>query len=238
MTRIFSQRKRPVIEAMGQIFVILSFLGAVAYGAGLYPEGILWQALVKMSAVSFLVFFVGINLRSFSHFLLMLALVASVAGDVLLVIPHEQSFLRGLMAFGVAHITFTILYLVNGQRFDRITANRIRFVIILWFFAFVAGYWMYDALGDMRYYVLGYTTVLVLMASTALLSKFPPRLVGLGAVLFVFSDAALGARQFMNVPDYVGYFVWVSYYLSQFMVTLGVMLTEDRPAYSGGYRFD
>ena len=238
MTRIFSQRKRPIAEAMGQIFVILSFIGAVAYGAGLYPEGILWQALVKMSAVGFLVLFVAINISSFSHFLLFLALVASVAGDVLLVMPHEQSFLHGLMAFGVAHLTFIILYLANRERFGRISSNRVRFTVLLWAFAFVAGFWMYDALGDMRYYVLGYTALLVLMASAAILSRFPPRLVGLGAVLFVFSDAALGARQFMNVPDYVGYFVWVSYYLSQFMVTLGVMLTEDRPAYSGGYRFD
>ncbi|WP_417449857.1 lysoplasmalogenase [Kordiimonas sp.] len=238
MTRIFSQRKRPIIEAMGQIFVILSFLGAIFYGAGLYPEGILWQALVKMSAVGFLILFVGINLQTFSHFLLLLALVASTAGDVLLVIPNDQSFLRGLMAFGVAHILFIVLYLINAERLNHITANRVRFVIMLWAAAFVAGYWMYDALGDMLYYVLGYTAILVLMASAALLSKFPPRLVGIGAVLFVFSDAALGARQFMSVPDYVGYFVWVSYYMSQFMVTLGVMLTEDRPAYSGGYRFD
>lgn len=238
MTRIFSERKRPVIEAIGQILVILSVIGAVVYGVGLYPEGILWQALVKMSAVGFLVLFVGLNLRTFTHLLLLVALIASVVGDVLLVIPQEGSFLRGLMAFGVAHITFILMYLLNGQRFDQISANRLRFSGLLWAFAFVAGFWMYDALGDMRNYVLGYTAMLVLMATTAILSKFPPRLVGLGAVLFVFSDAALGARQFMNVPDFVGYFVWASYYLSQAMVTLGVMLADDRPAYSGGYRFD
>ena len=238
MTRIFSERKRPVVEAIGQIFVILSVIGAIAYGFGLYPEGILWQALVKMSAVGFLVLFVGINLRNFTHLLLLLALIASVVGDVMLVLPHEGAFLHGLMAFAVAHVTFILMYLINGQRFDQITANRLRFSALLWAFAFVAGFWMYDALGELRNYVLGYTAMLVLMATTALLSKFPPRLVGLGAVLFVFSDAALGARQFMNVPEFVGYFVWASYYLSQFMVTLGVMLTDDRPAYSGGYRFD
>ncbi|WP_020398212.1 lysoplasmalogenase [Kordiimonas gwangyangensis] len=238
MTRIFSERKRPIVEAIGQIFVILSMIGAIAYGVGLYPEGILWQALVKMSAVSFLVLFVGINLRSFTHFLLLLALVASVTGDVMLVLPQDGAFLYGLMAFGVAHIIFILMYLINGQRFDRISASRLRYVLLLWAFAFVAGFWMYDALGEMRNYVLGYTAMLVLMASTAILSRFPPRLVGIGAVLFVFSDAALGARQFMSVPEFVGYFVWASYYLSQFMVTLGVMLTDDRPAYSGGYRFD
>ncbi|WP_417464270.1 lysoplasmalogenase family protein [Kordiimonas sp.] len=238
MTRIFSRRKRPVLEAIGQIFIVLSLLGAIAYGAGLYPEGILWQALVKMSAVSFLALFVGINLRTFSHLLLLLALIGSVAGDVLLVLPHDQAFLRGLMAFAAAHTIFIILYLVNRQRLGDVSNARLRTAALLWATAFIACFIMYEKLGDLTIYVFAYTGILTLMATMALLSKFPPKLVGFGAVLFVASDAALGARQFMDVPAYVGYFVWTSYYLSQLLMTLGVMLTDDRPANYGGYRFD
>ncbi len=238
MTRIFSRRKRPVLEAIGQIFIVLSLLGAIAYGAGLYPEGILWQALVKMSAVGFLVLFVGINLRTFSHLLLLLALIGSVAGDVLLVLPHEQAFLRGLMAFAAAHAIFIILYSANRQRLGDVSNTRLRTAALLWATAFIACFTMHEKLGDLTVYVFAYAGILTLMATMALLSKFPPKLVGFGAVLFVASDAALGARQFMDVPAYVGYFVWISYYLSQLLVTLGVMLTDDRPASYGGYRFD
>lgn len=238
MTRIFSRRKRPVLEAVGQIFIVLSLIGAVLYGGNWYPDGVFFQVLVKASAVSFLALFVAVNIRTFGHALLFLALVASVGGDVLLAIPHEQAFLRGLMSFMAAHVIFIILYVTNRKPFGELGTLPVRISSLLWLFAFIAGYMLFDALGDMRMYVFTYTAVLTAMATAALLSKFPFKLTGIGAVLFVASDAALGARQFMNVPEFVGYFVWISYYLAQIMMTLGVMLTDDRPTNFGGYRFD
>ncbi|SDD79501.1 MULTISPECIES: lysoplasmalogenase [Kordiimonas] len=241
MTRIFSRRKRPVLEALGQTFIVLSLLGAVLYGGGWYPDGILWVVLTKASAVTFLALFVAVNIRTFGHALLFFALLASVAGDVLLAIPTEpagQAFLRGLMGFMAAHVFFIVLYMTNRQPMGDVRTLPVRLSSLLWLFAFISGYMLYDSLGDMRMYVYAYTAVLTAMATSALLSKFPFRLTGIGAVLFVASDAALGARQFMSVPEYVGYFVWASYYAAQLMMTLGVMLTDDRPTNFGGYRFD
>ncbi|NVJ97719.1 MAG: lysoplasmalogenase [Alphaproteobacteria bacterium] len=238
MTRIFSRRKRPVLEAIGQSFIVLSLVGAVLYGGGWYPDGTLWQILTKASAVSFLALFVAVNVRTFGHALLFLALAASVAGDILIAWPHEQAFLRGLMGFMVAHIIFIVLYISNRRPFDEVGTLPVRLASLLWLFAFLAGYFMYDSLGDMRMYVFAYTAILTAMATTALLSKFPFRLTGIGAILFVISDALLGADQFMDVPAWTGYIVWVTYYASEILMTLGVMLTDDRPTNFGGYRFD
>ncbi|NVJ70687.1 MAG: lysoplasmalogenase [Alphaproteobacteria bacterium] len=239
MTRIFSRRKRPVLEAMGQIFIFLSVVGAVLYGGGWYPEGLLWQLLTKASAVTFLALFVAVNIRTFGHALLFLALLASVSGDVLIAMPHEQAFMRGLLGFMVAHVIFIVLYVTNRRPMKEIGTVPIRLASLLWVFAFVSGFALNDMLGDMRMYVFTYTAVLTAMATAALLSKFPLRLTGIGAVLFIASDAALGARQFIpSVPEYMGYFVWVTYYASELMMTMGVMLTDDRPTNFGGYRFD
>ncbi len=241
MTRIFSRRKRPVLEALGQIFIVLSILGAVLHGGGWHPDGLLWVVLTKASAVTFLALFVAVNIRTFGHALLFLALLASVSGDVLLEIPTDpagQSFLRGLMGFMVAHVFYIVLYMTNRQPMGEVRTLQIRLSSLLWLFAFFSGYMMYDGLGDNRMYVYAYTAVLTAMATAALLSKFPFRLTGIGAVLFVASDAAIGAREFMGAPEYVGIFIWVAYYASQIMMTFGVMLTDDRPTNFGGYRFD
>ena|GEM_PF-1492969 len=241
MTRIFSRRKRPVLETLGQIFIVLSFIGAVVHGAGWHPDGILWSVLSKASAVSFLALFVAVNIRTFGHALLFFALIFSVSGDVLLEIPTDppgQAFLRGMMGFMVGHIFFIVLYLTNRQPMSDISTLPVRLSSLLWLFAFFSGYMLYDGLGEMRMYVYVYTAVLTAMATSALLSKFPFRLTGIGAVLFVLSDAAIGAREFMDAPEYVGYFIWAAYYASQLMMTMGVMLTDDRPTNFGGYRFD
>lgn len=238
MTRIFSRRKRPVLEAVGQFFILLSVIGAIVYGGSWYPDEVVWRVLVKASAVTFLALFVLVNIRTFGHALLFLALVSSVVGDVLLAVPHDQSFLRGLLGFMTAHVFFIVLFASNRMPMKDVGTIPVRVASLLWVFALAAGVLMYDALGDMRMYVFTYTAVLTAMASTALLSKFPARLTGIGGVLFVISDAALGANQFLTVPAWTGYIVWTSYYLAQLMITMGVMLTDDRPTNFGGYRFD
>lgn len=208
------------------------------YGAGWYPDGIFWKVLTKASAVTFLALFVAVNVRTFGHALLFLALIASATADVLIALPHEKAFLRGLMGFMVAHVFFITLYLTNRRPFNEVGTLPIRIASLLWLFAFISAYMMHNQLGDLRMYVFAYTAVLTAMATSALLSKFPFRLTGVGAVLFVASDAALGAEQFLDVPAYVGYFVWVAYYGSQLLMTFGIMLTDDRPTNFGGYRFD
>jgi len=86
--------------------------------------------------------------------------------------------------------------------------------------------------------VITYSVVLAAMATTALFSKFPVKLVGFGALLFVVSDAVLGARMFSAMPDFTSYIVWATYYLAQLLMVLGIMLTDERPTNYGGYRFD
>lgn len=238
MSALFRRRKKPVQEAIGQILLLASFVMAVIYGGGWYPSEWLWPAIVKGSAVGLLAVFVLISMQSINHFMLLLALIASVGGDVLLAIPHENSFTRGLTSFLIAHVIFIGLYLKNRMLAEDLTALRVRIAALLWAVAAIAAYFLYPHLGDMMIPVFVYSAVLTAMASTALISKYPIKLVGLGALLFVVSDAVLGARQFMDVPAFLDYVVWSTYYLAQLLMTLGVMLTDERRTNYGGYRFD
>ena len=92
MTALFNKRKKPIQEAIGQLLLVASIAAAIVYGGGWYPTEWLWPAIVKGSAVGLLAIFVLISMQSINHLLLFLALAASVGGDVLLAIPHVDSF--------------------------------------------------------------------------------------------------------------------------------------------------
>ena len=218
--------------------IFFSFIGAVIYGGGWYPEGLLWQVLAKASAVGFLVLFVLVTAQTINHMILLLALLASVAGDVFLAIPAENSFMRGLLAFFVAHIFYVGLFLKNRLPFEDVTAIRMRISTFCWAGAGLGGYFLYPSLGDLLIPVFAYIGILAMMATAAMMSRFPVRLVGGGALLFLISDAAFGVRTFLDMDLLGPLTVWVPYYLGQLFLALGIMLHDERPTNFGGYRFD
>lgn len=238
MTRIFSRKKRPIIEGIGQAMIFFSFIGAVLYGGGWYPDSVLWQVLAKASAVGFLVLFVLVTAQTINHMILLLALLASVAGDVFLALPAENSFMRGLLAFFVAHIFYIGLFLKNRLPFEDVTSIRMRISTFCWAGAGLGGYFLYPGLGEMLIPVFAYIGILAIMATTAMMSRFPVRLVGGGALLFLISDAALGVRTFLDMDLLGPLTVWIPYYLGQLFLALGIMLHDERPTNFGGYRFD
>ncbi len=228
-----------MLETVGQSLILLSFIIAVLYGGGWYPDyGQTITAVIKGSAVGLLAIFVLLSTQSLNHFLLFLALSASVAGDVLLALPIESSFIKGLGAFLVAQLIFIVLYLTNRMPFADMSAIRVKIAGLLWAAAGITIFFLYPHLGDLMVPVFVYTTALLGMVTTALFSKFPVKLVGLGAILFVISDSVLGARQFLTMPDFTGYIVWGTYYMAELLMTLGVMLAVERHTHFGGYRFD
>ncbi len=238
MSFIFTRKRKPVLEAVSQILILASFAVAVAYGIGWYPTEELWPVITKGAAVGLLAFFVLICIQSLNHFLLFLALTASVMGDVLLAMPIENSFVKGLSAFLVAQIIFVILYFKNRLPLSEVSTTNKRLVVLLWIVTVVSVGLLYPQLGDMLIPVLVYSSALALMATTALLSRYSTKHVGFGAILFVISDSTLGTREFFDVPDYLGYVVWGTYYFAQLFMTLGVMLTDERATKYGGYNFN
>ena len=235
---MYNKKLNPIRESVSQFCVLASFVVALFYGAQWFPQEGWWPVITKGATVSLLALFVLIRTQTVNHFLLLLALIASVAGDVLLAMPIDNSFIKGLSAFLSAHLIFIGLYLKNKQAWEDISRIRKQIILILWIIALVSTALLYPYLGDMLIPVIAYTFVLTAMASAAFMSRFSAALVGFGAVLFLVSDAVLGARQFLSIPDYFGYVVWGTYYFAQLFMTLGIMLADERRTHYGGYRFD
>lgn len=238
MTRLFTKQRRPVLEAVGQIVVLLSLAGALAYGGGWYPDWPFMNLLMKGSAVGLLALFVLINIVNVNHVFLFVALAASTTGDILLATSHDAAFLRGMLGFAAAHVAYILLYLKNRMPVADLSRGRVRTAALMWALTGLSLFLFYPNLGSMLIPVSVYSLLLTLMVTVALFSRYSARLVGLGAVLFFISDGMIGASRFMEAPTYVGYLIWAAYYIGQLLMVLGVMLTDDRHTNFGTIRFD
>lgn len=237
MATIFSKRRRPILEFIGQSLLLISIIASIIYGTSTYPAGQGYHLLAKTIPVGLLALYAFINIRTPDHILLGLALTMSALGDLSLELPVSDSFLRGLNGFTAAHLMFIILFLRNKTAVENISSRRLHVASFLWLFATVSCILLYPELVEMKWKVLAYTVAVTGMATAAIISRYPVWMVGLGGSLFLLSDAILGANQFLSVPTWVAGFIWVFYYTAQFLITLGVMLAPDRERRYRGYSF-
>ena len=143
-------------------------------------------------------------------------------GDVLLNIRFEA----GVLAFATGHLIAIWLYVRN--RPHPVTALQ-KWLLGLLPLASFAMPWMILGPRDGLIGLGVYALLLTLMTVTAWISRFPTRLVGIGAALFLISDGLIVARM-GPLADVVGtsLAVWLLYYLGQLLICVGVSRTLNR----------
>jgi uncharacterized membrane protein YhhN len=130
--------------------------------------------------------------------LLVVALAASLAGDVLLLPPGR--LLPGLVAFLVGHLAYTLAFVQVGGTLPWLLAGLLIAVVVV----LALGRRLVAAAGPagMGLPVAVYLAVISAMAIAATSSGIPAAVVG--AWLFVASDAMLGWGQFVTGLDAEG----------------------------------
>lgn len=202
---------------------LLSVAAGLAYpffwDAGL-PNIILLAA--KGSGVALLALYAATQARSCDGWLLTAVMAFGALGDVLLNIRFEA----GVLAFAVGHMVAIWLYLRN--RSGLFTTSR-KWLLALVPLAAFAMPWVILGSGDGLVGLGAYALLLTLMAATAWISRFPTKLVGVGALLFLISDGLIIARM-GPFADVVGtsLAVWLLYYLGQLLICVGVSRTLAR----------
>ena len=86
--------------------------------------------------------------------------------------------------------------------------------------------WLQPYFGELQVPASIYNAIILIMAVLALIGRAPPLAVA-GALLFVVSDSVLAVRLFAEQLPWAGWVVWVTYYLAQAFIAVG--LTEPRP---------
>lgn len=161
--------------------------------------------------------------------LTVMALVASLLGDVLLLFVNESAgfFTFGLVAFLIAHIMYTLLFLKRRNK----AIKPIAFVAFLTFYGLCLFYFMKDGLNEMLVPVIIYMLVIIVMASTAYLrkeivSKRSYQWVIIGALFFMLSDSILAMNKFNEPIAYAHVLIMATYAAAQFCIVHGILFQK------------
>ncbi len=166
-------------------------------------------------------------------YLASLAFLACATGDVLILLPISDAFQHALKAVSVGHVLFIIVFLVNRESMQDISSVKARVASLLWSVMIVLLFFAYPHIRDADTLVTSHVIAMAVMVTTALMSRFPGLLVGLGAVLYLLSDSLLLAVQldfepltgYQGVVDLV---VWALYIAGQVLLLMGIMVGRPR----------
>ncbi len=205
------------------MLALLVLLAAAAIAAD--PLALPWLAYVAKPAATLTVIAVAARtpdpVTPRYRALVTAGLVASLAGDVLLMLPQDL-FVPGLGAFLVAHLFYINAFAGTGGgargwgAFGAVALVAAVILAVLW-----------PTLGAMRLPVAAYVSVIATMAWQALARRGTRRDAGAamaaaGAVLFMASDAAIAVARFVTDFPARHAFILVTYWAAQWLIASSV----------------
>jgi uncharacterized membrane protein YhhN len=151
---------------------------------------------------------------------LLAALLFSAAGDFLLAMPWwEPSFVLGLAAFLIAHLSFlAALIPLVSRSVPRLVGAA---VTVLACVALLVWFWPRLLEEGMALPVTLYIAVLGAMVCAALLARLPTPWTALGAVCFAVSDGMIGIGKFVLQSEALAVPIWWAYATSILLITAG-----------------
>ena len=157
--------------------------------------------------------------------LLCLALIFSWGGDIALLYSGQGFFVLGLGLFLLAHGVYIFLFL-RGINF-KIEVSVVRIIPVI-IFALVFFYFLRPHIGDMMIPVILYTIIISGMAAVALLrsgrvTERSYRLVVVGSVFFIASDAMIGYSKFVATFFCSECLIMVTYIVAQYLIAEGLL---------------
>jgi sterol desaturase/sphingolipid hydroxylase (fatty acid hydroxylase superfamily)/uncharacterized membrane protein YhhN len=214
------QGRLSVIEVL---FVDATALATATGALGITPLHVIFKPLALTILIAFALMRTRTEIvpRRFA-LLLMAGLVASVAGDVLLMWP--QYFVPGLVCFLLAHLAYIALLAHGVGLFPRRRALAATLAVGVLMYTFL---WSGGLPSGLRLPVGIYVVVIACMAAQALgrasvLADASAQRVAAGACLFMLSDALLATNRFVLPLPVASLWVLASYYAAQWLIAAHV----------------
>jgi uncharacterized membrane protein YhhN len=214
------------VESPANATFIFSCAAALLYGSMAAAPPRFVASIVKMMAVALLAVLAAMQ---GGHWLLVLALALSAAGDLFLSRDGDGAFLAGLASFLAAHVAYIWLFVMMGGGVDALAASPWRATLAgcLVLFGIVMYAMLYRRVGpDLRLPVAAYVIAILAMGVAALTTHVP--LVIIGALLFIASDTLLATERFLLPAispnrTWMRYARWGLYYAGQLSITMGLV---------------
>jgi uncharacterized membrane protein YhhN len=153
--------------------------------------------------------------------IILLGLLASLVGDVFLMLPDPRYFLYGLFSFLTAHLFYIVAFTVEGGKAPLL------YIIPFALYGMIVLWQLWPYLGAMKRPVTVYVGVILIMAWQAANRWIGPRLDGslvamVGAYLFVMSDSVLAFDRFRGSWRSAPFWVLSTYFAAQWLIALSV----------------
>jgi len=183
-----------------------------------------WLVIFKVASIGLLAV-MGFRVNA----LLGTALTFGAIGDLLLGVHRlgsldaDKLFLFGLGAFLIGHLMYIAMfcrYLGRNWAAHK-PARELGVMAVISTLGIVLAL-LQHSLGPLLIPVVVYALVLAAMAISALLAELDNALAAIGALCFVASDAMLAISKFRGPFAEQGPLIWISYYLAQLLIFLGV----------------
>jgi len=203
-------------------------LGAIVHGVFFLnrPESLL-RAVVK---TVFMAALAGAFYAAHAPPMLLLALIASAAGDFLLAFKARWLLPFGILAFLIAQLTYLVIFAALWFFSGDNSPLAPRYIVMAAVLAVTAGFlvWMTPRLKWMALAVIPYALAITAMACMAMWLPWPGWPAMLGALFFVASDFILATELFRLSPDsparrITAPAVWWTYVAAQLLIVWGVM---------------
>lgn len=186
------------------------------------------RAMVKAASVLLLALLAALTGGPYA---LLAALLLAAIGDYLLAFDGPNFFQLGLSSFLLAQVAFVLLFFTHYEDLPVLLfdppwraalamaafAHSIYLAMLLW----------RKLPRDMGAQIVAYACVITLMALAAL--TYAPIIVVAGVALFYLSDTLIAYERFIldvkvNEHPIIAPVIWVTYYVAQVAITLGVIL--------------
>jgi len=188
-----------------------------------------WRSLWKTAPVASLALAVA---QAGGPWMLSLALGVGAVGDLALSRPGQRAFLAGMVAFGLAHMLYVMLFAATLLETSAEPAPlRIGMTLALLTFVLSTEWWLIPFAGALRAAVRAYVAILGIMGVLAIWLPVDLWLVQLGAALFILSDFILSLESFRLPPGpklrrIASRAVWASYFAAQCALAYGLSLAS------------
>ena len=211
------------IEPLEWLLVVVAVLAALSTATSVLDLSALhfvFKPLTMLVAIVFVAASAYTTVaRGRFYVYLVAALVASLAGDVFLMLPGKY-FIPGLASFLVAHLFYIALFRQGVPWFPsrRALAGTLAVGAVMYA-------WVWGGLTDplLQVAVAAYVSVIALMAAQAIGRAVVVRdaaatAVGLGACVFMLSDSLIAINRFVQPLPLVSLWVLASYYTAQILI--------------------
>ena len=205
-------------------FVTILSISALLYVLGdFFKNNFLRYTFKPLSTVIIILYtvFQYPEVSELYKYLIIAALIFSLAGDIFIMLPHDK-FVQGIAAFFIAHMLFILAFVTDiGLSFNWI------WLIPLLIYAIIFLKLILPKTGKLKIPVLVYTIVIVsflwqAIGRNGIAMSDSSKYALFGAILFVASDSILAYTRFFKEYKISSFLIHSTYWAALFCLSLSV----------------